>query len=280
MSPKSLIAATIVVLMALAPSAAAQKSGKKQGKSKKNDQAAKQASEPTARDVANEAFSELAAWQTKAARRILEKNATGFENDPEVQAAWAVLQIQEGAGKDQQGLTAEMEKLTEATKKRRTADPAALYFQGEVLYQQQRLEDADAAWKLAAARAREMVQASPDDPAAQFYLGASLVRQRQFDQALDALRKAKELGFDPAMVQHQVGLVHLFKQDWQAAKEAFDTGLEADPRYAPMYYWRAMAWDKLGRKDNMLIDLDQYVKLAPNGPEAAKANAVLRSAGG
>jgi hypothetical protein len=42
-----------------------------------------------------------------------------------------------------------------------------------------------------------------------------------------------------------------------------------------MYYWRGMAWDKIGRKDNMLIDLDQFVKLAPNAPNAGKAQALL-----
>ena len=36
------------------------------------------------------------------------------------------------------------------------------------------------------------------------------------------------------------------------------TGLEIKPEYAPMYFWRAMAWDKLGRKDNLMIDLDHF----------------------
>jgi len=58
-----------------------------------------------------------------------------------------------------------------------------------------------------------------------------------------------------------------------------DKGLEVDPRYAPMYFWRAMAWDKIGRKDNMLNDLDQYVKLAPQAPDAGKARALLSAAG-
>ena len=46
-----------------------------------------------------------------------------------------------------------------------------------------------------------------------------------------------------------------------------------------MYYWRAMALEKLGKKDRMLLDLDQYVKLAPNGPYAGKAKSILKSAG-
>jgi tetratricopeptide (TPR) repeat protein len=81
------------------------------------------------------------------------------------------------------------------------------------------------------------------------------------------------------MVNHQIGLSYLFAEKWKEAKDAFDLGLSVDPRYAPMYFYRGMAWDKLGRKDNMLIDLDKYVKLAPNAPDAGFAKSVLKSAG-
>jgi hypothetical protein len=40
-----------------------------------------------------------------------------------------------------------------------------------------------------------------------------------------------------------------------------------------------MAASKLDRKDKMLLDLDLYVKLAPDGPYAGKAKSVLKSAG-
>jgi tetratricopeptide (TPR) repeat protein len=81
------------------------------------------------------------------------------------------------------------------------------------------------------------------------------------------------------MVQHQIGLSYLFDQQWGPARQAFDAAIEDEASFAPSYYWRAMAWDKLGRKDNMLIDLDQFVKLAPDAPDAGKAKAVLSSAG-
>ena len=82
------------------------------------------------------------------------------------------------------------------------------------------------------------------------------------------------------MVNYQIGLLYLFQQKWKEAKDAFDVGLDVNPRFAPMYYWRAMAWDKLGRKDNLLLDLDRYVKLAPDGPDANRAKAILKSSGG
>jgi len=71
--------------------------------------------------------------------------------------------------------------------------------------------------------------------------------------ARKTLQKAKRGGFDPAMVHHQVGLSFLFSKQWEKARDQFDEGLEADPRYAP--------------------------KLAPHAPDAGKARALL-SAGG
>ena len=105
-------------------------------------------------------------------------------------------------------------------------------------------------------------------------------RDGEDDPALKALRLAVRGGFNEAMVNQQIGFIYLFQQKWKEAKDAFDLGLAVDPRFAPMYYWRAMAWDKLGRKDNMLLDLDRYVKLAPNGPDASRAKAILKSSGG
>lgn len=222
------------------------------------------------------AFSQLEALQTTAARETLEKARAELGSTPEFQTAWALLEFQEGAGADAAKTKKAVDSLA-STAKSQTANPIALYYQGEVLYQQQKTQQASEAWKNAAKAAAAAVAKAPADATAQYYLGAALVRQKDFKGALEALQAAARGGFDKAMVNHQIGLIYLFQQKWQEAKKAFDVGLEADPRFAPIYYWRAMTWQKLNRKDNMLLDLDQYLKLAPNGPEAGKAKAILKS---
>ena len=231
-----------------------------------------------AEEIANQAISELAAWKNKSARKILQKGKSKYGSTPEFQTAWALLEIQEGADDDQKQVDKGIKSLTRMTKKK-SVDAVATYYRGEVLYQQSKRTEAHAAWQTAAQRAAELVAEDPKDATAQFYLGASLVRAKEFGKARKALKKAIRGGFDPAMVHHQTGLSYLFDEQWEKARREFDKGLEIDPRYAPMYFWRAMAWDKIGRKDNMLIDLDQYLKLAPNAPDAGKAKALL-SAGG
>ena len=241
-------------------------------------QEAAQTEDCSAKAAANRAIAELAAWNNKEAKTILKKAKGKYGSTPEFQTAWALLEIQEGAAKDPKKVDRGVKNLDKATKKN-TFDAVASFFEGEILYQRDKRDEAKAAWKTAADRAAEMVALDKNDPTAQFYLGAASIRLKNFGEARKALKIALRKDFDAAMVHHQLGLSYLFQEQWSKAKKEFDKGLEVKERYAPMYFWRAMAWEKMGRKDNMLIDLDQYIKLAPTGPEAGKARAVLASAG-
>jgi tetratricopeptide (TPR) repeat protein len=229
--------------------------------------------------VANEAIAQLAGWQTKAARKTLQANKKKLGSTSEFKTAWALLEIQEAMA---DGKPASGNAISSVGKAAKTqdVDPIAHYWEGELYYQQSKNKEASAAWQAAATSAEKLVAADPSNATAQFYLGAALVRQKKYEPALKALDRAEKGGFDEAMVNQQIGFAYLFQQEWKEAKDAFDAGLKADARFAPLYFWRAMAWDKLGRKDNMMIDLDQYLKLAPDGYEAGKARAVLKSTGG
>ena len=238
-----------------------------------------QSEDCSAKAAANRAISELAAWNNKEAKTILKKAKGKYGSTPEYQTAWALLEIQEGTEKDPKKFDRGVKNLEKATKKK-TFDAVASFFEGEILYQRDKRDEAKVAWETAAERAAEMVAQDNNDPTAQFYLGAASIRLKKFGEARKALKIALRKDFDAAMVHHQIGLSYLYQKQWAKAKKEFDKGLEVKERYAPMYFWRAMAWDKMGRKDNMLIDLDQYVRLAPNGPDASRARAVIASAGG
>jgi tetratricopeptide (TPR) repeat protein len=231
-----------------------------------------------AQAVADRAIADLAAWENQSARRYLQSQKAKFGSTPQFQTAWALLEVQEGADGKKAQVTRGTTNLSKMSKNK-SVDFVAAYFYGEILYSQKKRPEANAAWRAAAKSAGAAVKADPTDATAQFYLGAALVRAKRFEEARTALRLAVRGGFDEPMVNHQIGLSYLFADKWKEAKDAFDLGLAVDARYAPMYFYRAMAWDKLGRKDNSLIDLDQYVKLAPNGPDAGFAKSVLKSSG-
>jgi hypothetical protein len=244
-----------------------------------SDQAATGTEVDSAEGIANQAIAELAAWNNKEAKKILKRAKGKYGSTPAFQTAWALLEIQEAANGNEKKLDRGVSDLTKVSKAK-SFEAVASYYEGEILYQDDKRDDAAKAWQAAAKGAAEMVEADKNDATAQFYFGAASIRLKEYGEARKALKIALREGFDPAMVHHQIGLSFLFQEKWGKAKEEFDTGLEIRPEYAPMYFWRAMAWDKLGRKDNMLIDLDQYVRLAPNGPDASRAQAVIASAGG
>ena len=231
-----------------------------------------------AQDVADRAIADLAAWENQSARKYLQSQKTKFGSTPQFQTAWALLEIQEGADDKKAMVTRGVTNLSKMSKNK-SVDAVAAYHYGEILYHQNKRKEANTAWQAAARNAGTLAKANPYDATAQFYLGAASVRTKRYPQARNALLIAVRGGFDPAMVNHQIGLSYLFAESWTEAKEAFNLGLAVNPRYAPMYFWRAMAWEKIGRKDKMLLDLDQYLKLAPYGPYAGKAKTVLKSAG-
>jgi predicted Zn-dependent protease len=242
---------------------------------------AAQQNEPSnekAQAVADRAIADLSAWENQKARKYLQSQKAKFGSTPQFQTAWALLEIQEGAGGKKSLVKRGTTNLSKMSKNK-SVDAFAAYHYGEILYAQNKRKEANSAWQSAAKSAGAAVKADPTDATAQFYLGAALVRAKKFEEARTALRLAVRSGFDEAMVNHQIGLSYLFAEKWKQGKDAFDLGLSVNPRYAPMYFWRAMAWEKLGQKDKMLLDLDQYVKLAPDGPFAGKAKSILKSAG-
>jgi tetratricopeptide (TPR) repeat protein len=232
-----------------------------------------------AQEVANRAIASLAGWRTRHARRFLEMQKGRFGSTPQFRTAWALLEIQEGANGNTELADRGLADLS-ALAKNKKVDAMASFHLGEILSEKDRLREAAAAWKAAARIVSTAVWQNPYDATAQFYLGAALVRGGRYEEGREALLMAARGGFDPAMVNHQIGLAYLLSESWMEAKDALDYGIAIEPRYAPMYFWRAMAWDKLNRKDEMLMDLHQYVKLTPHGPFADEAKSTLNRAGG
>ncbi len=214
------------------------------------------------------ALAKLARWRHAEARTLL----AGKEEDPGLAAAWGVLLVEEGRGEE--GIA----KLRQA-ESAFPADPAPAYWLGEALLIREDLSGATTAWGEAAARASAILSKQPQDARAAFYLGAAKVRLKAFAEARQALETAAAGGWDPAMVSYQKGLSHAFAGEWQDAIQDLTATVEADPTYAHAWYYRALSWDKVHRTDRMLQDLERFVQLAPDAPEADRARSILAAAG-
>lgn len=228
-----------------------------------------------AEKVRDEAISRTAAWRAKSAESILNKNLK-FEATQPWLTAQAFLMATYGIGQDEEMVNKALAILDKQAKKN-PQDPVAEFYRGEVLQWTGESDKAMKAWQHAKDRATALVSNDEKDARAQFYLGASLVYLKKPGDARKALKKAEKLGFDQPMINFQIGLTYLMEENWKAAVTSYDAVFDEDPRYAHLYFYRGLAWDKLGEKDRFINDLDQFVRLAPNSPQAKTARAILAS---
>lgn len=264
-------AAALVVLAAAVPAMAQLKKAPGAREGRVGGVAAQAAGEQQAEQgtsLQDQALALLARWRHAEARQKL----AGTENDAAVAAAWGLLLVEEGRLQD--GMTKLEQAATAAA-----ADPAPAYWLGEARLLADDLGGATTAWKEAARRAAARLSAQPSDARAAFYLGAAKVRLKAFGEARQALETAAAGGWDAAMVSYQKGLSHAFAGEWQQAIEDLTAMVETDPTYAHAWYYRALSWDKVHRTDRMLEDLERFVQLAPDAPEAERARSILAAAG-
>lgn len=218
--------------------------------------------------AAEQPLRSLLAWQPEAARQTLEAKQASEGGTPSFKAAWGMLRAEEG--KFDEALTNLNAAITGAPK-----DPLPEFLKGEVLYAQKKMNDAKGAWQKAHDKAKAQLTADPQDKRARYFQGAALVRLRKPADARAVLEPLLAAGFDVPLVRFQIGLSHVLGESWQAAKEQFDAVLTADPYYAYAYYYRALAWKGLKKGAEMSVDLDRFVRLAPNAPEAGYARSLL-----
>ena len=212
----------------------------------------------------------LRGWRTEAARDLLESEREVAGGTPQFKTAWALVEAQEGE------LADALEALT-AVANSAKGDPAPQYLRGEVLLMQDKLDAATSAWGKARDRAQVRLDADSSDGEASYYLGAAKIRLRQFAEAREPLQDALEADWNPAAVRYQLGLSFLFERNWSAAIEQLDAALEKDAKLAHAYYYRGLAWQQQGRVDKALNDLDTFVTLAPDSPEADSARTMLEA---
>lgn len=150
------------------------------------------------------------------------------------------------------------------------SDPAPWIYLGEVYIRQRRTGDAESAFRKAA----DLGSTKAGGDAA-YYRGVALQRLRQYDQAISTLSGAQAP--EAGLVAYQIGFTRSYQENWPAALEQFNRAIEENPRLAFAYYYRGLVHDKLGRKDLLINDMEKFLALAPNAPEAERAKSILRS---
>jgi tetratricopeptide (TPR) repeat protein len=225
----------------------------------------------TPAEIARAAGRKLDAFQAQEARAALEPLVPQAASNADVAIAYGRLLEQERKYDES---TSVLQKAAVAA----PSDPRVPLWLGETFLRQRKTAEADAAFRKAEELAASAVVSSPSNVDALVVRGAALSRLRRFDEAIVVLGRARELDGARAETLYQMGATRAFQQQWSEAVTLLTETVAKDTGRAMAYYYRGLAYDKLGRKDLMVLDLDRFVKLAPGAPEAERARAVLAGA--
>ncbi len=157
-------------------------------------------------------------------------------------------------------------------------NPTPWAFLGESYLHQKRQDAATSAFKEARNKATALLKRKPEHPLGHYYLGVARQRLGQYVLAAESLRKARELNSLDPMPVFQLGVTEALQQKWQGAVDLLTEALELNKNIAYAYYYRGQSAGQIGRKDMLIADLERFLELAPNAPEAPIAARTVASA--
>ncbi len=217
-------------------------------------------------------YRDLAAWRHAEAREMLEEQKATAGKSAGSDVSWAVMLAQE------RKLDQAVQQLTKATRQDKS-DPAAAYFLGEVQSWKKENASATKAWRQARDRARAILTEDRKNGWAMYWQGAALIRLGEYSKAEAQLKKSLKNGADRAMGEYQLGLAQMYQKKWEPSRAAFNRCLRADSGFSHAYYYRGRVWQELGKTEEMLLDMDRFLTLAPDAREANAAKSILRAGG-
>ena len=100
------------------------------------------------------------------------------------------------------------------------------------------------------------------------------------DAALTAAKKAIDQDGGAALAHFQLGLVESARGNQAPAAEAFAKAAELEPQFAYAHYEAGMAFYKIKRVDRMAVYFENFLKLAPNAPEAPAVKSIMKTVRG
>jgi tetratricopeptide (TPR) repeat protein len=202
----------------------------------------------------------------------------GAGNDPSVAAKTAELRkaFDEGVAQSRAG---QYDASIESFNKALAVNPNCqdcLYNIGYAYAQKKELDKAEENYKKA-------ILIKPDYAEAYNGLANVYNAQRKFDEAAAASAKANELtaaqpgglaGGNADSLYNQ-GVILWNSGKIPDAKKAFEQAIAANPNHAESHYQLAMALVNEGKLAEAATEFNSYLKLAPDGPNAATAKALV-----
>lgn len=106
-------------------------------------------------------------------------------------------------------------------------------------------------------------------------IGAALAIMGREKNARKTYEKARRLTPDDPRIQHGLAILYFLDQKKKESIRSFEQLEAMAPDYAPAYFDRAMILARLDRYDEAVASLKTYLRKAPDGPLAHRAEGLL-----
>jgi tetratricopeptide (TPR) repeat protein len=116
-------------------------------------------------------------------------------------------------------------------------------------------------------------------PEASAYLAGSLAKQRKYVEAEAPARAALDANPLHEVAVSALGASLVGQRRFDEAIERMTDVIAKKPDLAYAYFWRGQAYYGSRRADRMVADFQTFLKLAPNSPEAPVVRQLLSSLG-
>lgn len=150
----------------------------------------------------------------------------------------------------------------------RDADPASTYLAAQALLKLNRMDGV----------AAEFARLKGNGPAWSL-VGESgeALAANDAGRAVELARKATEADGDNPFAFYQLGMAASRASDWGTAAGAFERAIAIKPDLAYGHYYGALALQRQRQLAKAAQHLDAFLRLAPDAPERAAVQAILRS---
>jgi tetratricopeptide (TPR) repeat protein len=119
--------------------------------------------------------------------------------------------------------------------------------------------------------------ASPDSPDVQLAHAAALAAEKQYDKAAELVDAAAAKQADHSELPYYRGMLAVLKKQYKEAVPQLETAIKQDAENAYAYYYAGLAYSNTKRPDKMVESFNNFLRLEPKAPEAAKVRSFLKS---
>jgi tetratricopeptide (TPR) repeat protein len=121
------------------------------------------------------------------------------------------------------------------------------------------------------------LEGSGDDVWKLIARSASMLIDGNVGPSVDAANQAAAAAPDSFFASYQLGLVRAQQEDWAGAADAFERASQIDPTFAYAHYYAGLSYSRIQRVDRTASHFQTFVKLAPNAPERAAVESIMRT---